>query len=212
MNSVARRLRTNDRVLVFFAGHGYTEILGGKDRGYIVPFDGGSQSASLISMDELENQSSYMENARHQLFIMDSCYGGLLSDTRESLVDPSVPNYLDEVSKRVARQVITAGGPLQQVLDVGPNGHSFFVDYLLEALQDGLADLNKDGYITFDELKQYLIPRASNHNQTPSVGVLPGHGAGEYLFKSPIGQPQFGQRQFRLPSALDAVAQNPRIR
>ncbi len=184
-NSIAPGLQTNDRVLVFFAGHGYTEKLGGKDRGYLVPFDGSSQSASYISMEELETQSSYMGNARHQLFIMDSCYGGLLSETRASLVNPDVPNYIDEVTRRFARQVITAGGPGQQVLDGGPKGHSFFVDYLLEALQDGLADFNKDGYITFDELSAYLIPRASNPYQTPSVGILPGHGAGEYLFNSP---------------------------
>jgi formylglycine-generating enzyme required for sulfatase activity len=55
---------------------------------------------------------------------------------------------------------------------------------LLEALQDGLADFNRDGYITFDELSAYLIPQASNPYQTPAVGVLPGHGAGEYLFTS----------------------------
>ncbi len=184
-NLVAPRVKANDRVLVFFAGHGYTENLGGKDRGYIVPFDGGKRSASYISMEELETQSSYMGNARHQLFIMDSCYGGLLSDTRASLVPSTVPEYLNEVSKRSARQVITAGGPGQQVLDGGPKGHSYFVDYLLEALQDGMADLNRDGYITFDELSAYLIPRASNRYQTPSVGILPGHGAGEYLFRSP---------------------------
>src|SRR5437016_156041 len=83
-NILAPRLKSHDRVLVFFAGHGYTETLGGKDRGYIVPFDAGIRSASFISMEELFDQSSYMGNAHHQLFLMDSCYGGLLADTRAS--------------------------------------------------------------------------------------------------------------------------------
>ena len=184
-NQLAPKLKSKDRVLIFFAGHGYTESLGGKDRGYLVPYDGDRQSAGYISVEELWALSDYMANARHQLFIMDSCYGGLFAVTRAGLVDPSIPDYLNNISDRVARQVITAGGKNQQVLDGGPKGHSYFVDYLLEALADGKADTNGDGYITFDELSSYLIPRASGPQQTPSVGYFPGHQAGEYLFRSP---------------------------
>jgi len=186
-NRLAPKLKSKDRVLVFFAGHGYTETLGGKDRGYIVPYDGDTRSAGYISTDELETQSSYMGNARHQLFVMDSCYGGLLAVTRASLVNPNIPDYLNEISGRVARLVITAGGKDQQVLDGGPKGHSYFVDYFLEALAEGKADTNGDGYITFSELSSYLTPRASNRQQTPSFGPLAGHQAGEYLFRSPRG-------------------------
>lgn len=187
-NRLAPKLKTKDRVLVFFAGHGYTETLGGKDRGYIVPYDGDTQSAGYISMDELETLSDYMGDARHQVFVMDSCYGGLLAVTRASLVNPNIPDYLNNVADRVARQVITAGGKNQQVLDGGPKGHSYFVDYLLEALADGKADTNGDGYITFSELSSYLGPRASNRQQTPMFGSLAGHQAGEYLFRSPLGR------------------------
>ena len=154
----------------------------------IVPYDGGTQSAGYISMDELETLSDYMGNARHQLFIMDSCYGGLLAATRGSMVSPSVPDYLTNITNRVARQVITAGGKNQEVLDGGPKGHSYFVDYFLEALADGKADMNGDGYITFSELSSYLIPRASNRQQTPAFGYLSGHQAGEYLFRAPTGR------------------------
>ena len=185
-DELAPKLRPGDRVLVFFAGHGKTEMLGGEKRGYIVPYDGNSGS-SLISMAELKNQSSNMGNARHQLFIMDSCYGGLLAATRNSIVDTHVPHYLKEVSDRTARQVLTAGGEGQAVLDGGPKGHSVFVDALLEGLQDGLADLNGDGYITFHELVAYVTPRASNDYETPGDGVLPGHQEGEFLFRNPKG-------------------------
>jgi hypothetical protein len=139
-------------------------------------------------MDELGTLSDYMGNARHQLFIMDSCYGGLLAATRASIVNPKIPDYLNNITDRAARQVITAGGKGQQVLDGGPKGHSFFVDYFLEALAEGKADTDGDGYITFNELTSYLIPRASNRLQTPAAGVLPGHQAGEYVFRSPQGR------------------------
>ncbi len=185
-DNLAPRLGRADRVLVFFAGHGQTEMLGGEKRGYIVPYDG-DKSSSLISMADLRDQSSYMGNAKHQLFIMDSCYGGLLAEMRDSVVDPHVPNYLQVVTDRLARQVLTAGGEGQEVVDGGPKGHSVFVDALLEGLQDGLADLNGDGYITFHELVAYVTPRASNAYQTPGDGVLPGHQEGEFLFVNPKG-------------------------
>ncbi len=190
-DNLAPRLGLDDRVLVFFAGHGKTETLGGEKVGYIVPYDGGN-SSSLISMDELKTQSRYMGNARHQLFIMDSCYGGLLAATRDSIVNPHVPQdqtpyYLKDVTDRVAREVLTAGGEGQEVLDGGPKGHSVFMDALLEGLQDGLADWDGHGYITFHELAAYVTPRASNEYETPEEGVLPGHQGGEFLFKNPKG-------------------------
>jgi tetratricopeptide (TPR) repeat protein len=152
-------------------------------------------------MAELKDQSSYMGNARQQLFIMDSCYGGLLAVMRDSVVDPHVPHYLQVVTNRLARQVLTAGGEGQEVVDGGPKGHSVFMDALLEGLQDGLADLNGDGYITFHELVAYVTPRASNDYQTPGDGVLPGHQEGEFLFVNPKGS---GRPVSEIPLPADA--------
>jgi tetratricopeptide (TPR) repeat protein len=187
-DDLAPKLDSGDRVLVFFAGHGKAEELGDEQRGYIVPYDGKGSGSSLISMDEIQEQSSYMGKARHQLFILDSCYGGLLAATRDSIVDPGVPDYLKVVASRIARQVLTAGGKDQEVLDSGPNGHSIFMDALLEGILDGLADLNGDGYITFQELVAYITWRAHNKYQTPAEGVLPHHQGGEFLFKNPKGR------------------------
>jgi hypothetical protein len=184
-NDLARRVKKNDRVLFFFAGHGYTEELGDEDFGYIVPYDGGEISATYISMEELRAQSDKMKKAKHQLFILDACYGGLFGTRGAQGKNPKIPNYLKEITKRSARQFITAGGKDQQVLDGAACGHSFFTCALLEALQDGLGDTNNDGYITFSELTGYLIPRASNDYQTPAAGTLPRHGLGEFVFRSP---------------------------
>src|SRR5262245_33835080 len=74
-NVFAPRVQEGDRVLVFFAGHGYTERLAGKDYGYIIPYDAEEYSNTYISMEELETLSRKMGQAKHQLFIMDACYG-----------------------------------------------------------------------------------------------------------------------------------------
>lgn len=184
-NKLAPRLASKDRVLVFFAGHGHTEESADRDWGYLVPFipeEGAVQSNLYISMDELEVQSKKMGKAKHQLFIMDACYGGLLG-TRSGGVDPTRPNYIAEILTRTAREVLTAGGKDQQVADGGPRGHSLFTGYLLEGLEKQLADLNGDGYVTFPELVAYIQPKASGPHQTPGQSTLPGHGLGEFVFQ-----------------------------
>ncbi len=183
---LAHVVKKQDRVLIFFSGHGYTENLGGKDWGYIVPYDAAKSSASYLSMEELKTLSQKMGNAKHQLFIMDSCYGGLLG-MKGGGVDTNIPYYLQEVTRRKARQIITAGGKNQQVVDGGPKGYSYFTGYLLEALNEGMADLDGDGYITFKELSGYLLPRASSNQQTPATSTLYEHEAGEFVFTSPKG-------------------------
>ena len=183
---IAPRLTKNDRVLIFYAGHGHTKNLGGKDFGYIVPHDGGGDSATYVSMETLQSQATKMGNAKHQLFIMDACYSGLLG-TRTGALDENRPDYLNEITRRTARQIITAGGKNQQVLDGGPDGHSFFTGYMLEGLEKGMADNNGDGYITFSELTSYVIPKATNPYQTPSYTMFPGHGLGEFVFQTAKG-------------------------
>jgi TPR repeat protein len=186
-DKVSRVANEHDRVVFFFAGHGYTETVGGLDWGYIVPYDGKPDTtSSLIGMEELRTQSERMGRAHHQLFLMDSCYGGSIG-VRDipARVDPG-PSYLAEISRRVAREALTAGGKDQRVEDGARNGHSRFTAALLEALQEGKADTNSDGYITFPELTAYVLTRATSREQTPAQAWLPGHGLGEYWFVSPV--------------------------
>ena len=101
----------------------------------IVPYDGTDAYGSLISMDEIRNWSGVMSAAKHQMFVLDACFGGLIA-TRGSTVDPRTPDYVEAVTKRRSRQILTAGGANQKVADGGPNGHSLFTGQLLKALSD----------------------------------------------------------------------------
>jgi len=112
---------------------------------------------------------------------MDSCYSGLAL-TRGGGELPTSQNYLNEISRREARQIFTAGGADQQVADNGPNGHSVFTWTLLQGL-DGRADLNGDGVITASELAAYVAPAVSAlSHQTPEFGNLPGSEGGDFIF------------------------------
>ncbi len=187
LHEIAQQLNEDDRVLFFFAGHGQTENLGGEKWGYVVPHDGAG-IASYISMEELQSWSGKMRSARHQLFILDSCYSGLLGvRTRGArLLDPRTPRYIEELSQRKTRQVLTAGDVDEVVLDVGTDGHSLFTGYLLKGLRDGEANVYDDGFITFRELAEYVTVKAGGGNQTPVSTTLPGHdeNGGQFFFST----------------------------
>lgn len=80
-------------------------------------------------MSDLQNIAESLQ-AKHVLFVMDACYSGL-GLTRSG---PTSSAYLRENARRIARQMLTAGGADQQVADSGPNGHSVFTWVLLQAL------------------------------------------------------------------------------
>jgi len=175
-----------DRVLVFFAGHGITVPLpDGREKGYILPVDGSQDEliTSAISTDQL-NEISQLIKAKHLFFIMDACYGGLIF-ARAQPLSPSALDYLEVISTRRARKALTAGGRDQTVLDTGPGGHSVFTYYLIDGLKNRTADLNGDGIITSGELNEYVAPRVtaeSNRSQTPEYGILAGDMGGDFVF------------------------------
>ena len=177
-----KMVQHEDRVLVFYAGHGATrKLASGRELGYIIPVDAGltNYEGSAISMTNFQDISEAIP-AKHLLFVMDSCYSGLAL-TRGGGMAPS-QNYLNEISRREARQMFTAGGADQQVADNGPNGHSVFTWTLLQGLE-GRADLNGDGVITATELAAYVAPAVSAlSHQTPAFGNLPGTEGGDFIF------------------------------
>jgi peptidoglycan/xylan/chitin deacetylase (PgdA/CDA1 family)/uncharacterized caspase-like protein len=175
-----KKVQKDDRVFVFFAGHGATRKLpSGRDLGYIIPYDADLESfqGQAISMTNFQDISESIP-ARHVLFVMDSCYSGLAL-TRSG----GTSNYLREVSQRSSRQMLTAGGANEEVSDTGPNGHSIFSWTVLQGLE-GRADLNSDGFISATELASFVAPGVSGlAHQTPAFGNLPGSEGGEFIFE-----------------------------
>ncbi|HSS76622.1 MAG TPA: polysaccharide deacetylase family protein [Thermoanaerobaculia bacterium] len=199
-------LKRDDRVFVFFAGHGATRSLSsGRNLGYVIPADSDPQhvSADAVPMTEIQNLAESLE-AKHVLFVMDACYSGLGLTRGERS-----GQFLSENARRIGRQMLTAGGADQMVADGGPNGHSVFTWTLLQGLA-GKGDLNGDGFITATELAAYVAPAvASVTSQTPAFGSLPGSEGGEFVFVLP-GENEFLSAQTAQLSP-EAIALNGKL-
>jgi len=174
----------NDRILVFFAGHGYTHTGKRGEVGYLVPVDGSPDSlASLIRWDELTRNGDLIP-AKHVVFIMDACYGGL-AVTRSP--GPGSMRFLKNMLQRFARQVITAGKADEVVSDAGGPmpGHSVFTGHLLQGLDGNAA--TTDGIICANGLMAYVYEKVAkdlNSRQTPHFGFIDGDG--DFIFTAPM--------------------------
>ncbi|OON64051.1 polysaccharide deacetylase [Massilia sp. KIM] len=199
-------VQPNDRIFVFFAGHGATRKLSsGRDLGYIVPFDADPErlATDAIPMTEIQNIAESL-SAKHALFVMDACYSGL-GLTRGA----ANASFLRDNARRLGRQMLTAGGADQLVSDGGPNGHSVFTWTLMQGL-GGKGDLNGDGLITATELAAYVAPAVSSvSQQTPAFGSLPGSEGGEFVFELPEESEYLNPNTAQLSN--DAIALNTKL-
>ena len=187
-SEITTKAENNDRVLIYFAGHGKTlELTEGGERGYLLPVDGNEDLyLSSIGMDELEKLSE-MSRAKHMLYLVDACYGGLAaisSRGSRGLDVTSTPNYIDKITRNRGVQIITAGGKDEEVQEKAKWGASAFTLNLKRGLKDGNADLDADGYITADELGLFLKKKVtidSDNQQTPQYARMTSQ-EGEFVF------------------------------
>ncbi len=179
----------NNRLLVYFAGHGHTLTSTGDERelGYVVPTDAPHPSRDelnfrrrAVSMDAIQTYAKQIQ-AKHALFIFDSCFSGKLV-SRNAV---TAPPFIQESVAYAVRQFITAGAANQIVPD-----ESIFRRALVRGLE-GEADRNHDSYMTGTELAVYLKEKVTNYTdrrQTPQYGTINDIylDRGDFVFGMPV--------------------------
>ncbi|MEE9175041.1 MAG: caspase family protein [Thermodesulfobacteriota bacterium] len=173
----------DDRLFVFFAGHGHTQGGSRGEVGFLVPSNGSIEDLStLIRWDDLTRNAELIQ-AKHIFFVMDACYGGL-AVTRS--LGPGSMRFLKDMLRRFSRQVLTAGKADETVSDSGGPlpGHSIFTGHLLKAFE-GEA-VSSEGIITANGIMSYVYEKVSkdhHSHQTPHYGYVEGDG--DFIFRAP---------------------------
>lgn len=170
------RSAPDDRVVVFFAGHGGRMRGRRGDVGFLIPVDGRRDDVhSLIRWDELTGSADQLIPAKHLFLIIDACYGGLAMKRGPSF---GAMRFLEDLLCRYSRQVLTAGKGDELVADGnGVNGHSIFTSHLLDALAGAAA--TREGLITASGIMAYVYQNVGCDrlsDQTPQYGYLDGDG------------------------------------
>nr|MBI3612296.1 caspase family protein [Nitrospirota bacterium] len=205
-SKLKKKVGKQDRVVIFYAGHGEEDkVEGGKQMGYLLPVDGELEDvpATGISMGVIKELADELP-AKQVLFLVDVCYGGIAGQQTRGL-PKMTEDYLRLITREKGRQLITAGGADQEALEAPEWGHSVFTYYLLEGLDKGLADLNNDGIIPTSELYTYLNERvfaAANmkgHKQKPELWALAPE-KGEFVFFA-SASPSAGNAAISVPGS-----------
>ncbi|MBW2248245.1 MAG: PEGA domain-containing protein [Deltaproteobacteria bacterium] len=172
-------------ILVWFSGHGQTiEEADGTKLGYLVPVDAPDPDKDLlgfmeraVSMRQIETVSKQIRS-KHVLMAFDSCFSGAIFQMVRS--KPSA--FIEEKVAYPVREFITAGTEDEQVPD-----KSVFKDVFIQGIRDGFADLNRDNYITGEELGAYIQEKVINYSrkaQHPQFGKInnPKLDKGDFVF------------------------------
>jgi hypothetical protein len=186
-DQLPNRVGPDDRVLVYFAGHGVSSGQGATAMGYLMPVEGERDHirSTGISMRELQNWFADYKS-KHVMFVADACYSGLALSTRAVGLPRTLNDYLKQVTEKPVRLAFTAGGAGEVASEY--RGHGLFTYYFLRGIR-GEADANNDGIITSDELAAFIRPNVMQtamaqmgRRQNPQLGR---DGEGEFVFLRP---------------------------
>ena len=170
--------RPDDVLLLHFSGHGLKN-----DSGELFFAAANTRpnrlGSTAVSADFVQRQMR-TSRSRSVVLLLDCCYGGAFAQGVKVRAAGDV-NVLDSFPKGRTgggrgRAVITASSAMEfafegdRLGDDQPRRASVFTTALVEGLATGEADRDEDGWISLDELYEYLFDkvREQNPHQTPS--------------------------------------------
>ena len=158
--------KADDRVLVYFAGHGFVDPKSGK--AFLAPYDlePGNISGTGYSMDQLGSVIGSKVSAKWKVLLTDSCHSGAISPEQGEIVNKSL---LDLNRSMFSMTASRARERSFESKDWG-GGHGIFTYYIVRGLE-GYADENKDSIVTADELAEYTrrnVREATKGQQNPT--------------------------------------------
>ncbi len=154
----------DDRVLVYFAGHGFVS----QGRPYLAPYD--------IALDQIAKTAYPMATlgsvfgklkAKWKVLLTDSCHSGAVAPDADV---QAINRSLMDLSRSLFS--LTASRDRERSFE-SPDwggGHGIFTYYVVRGME-GEADENRDGVVTADELAEYVrrnVREATSGQQNPT--------------------------------------------
>ena len=156
----------DDRVLIYFAGHGF--VFQGK--GYLAPYDISLKNIAGTGypMDSLGMVVGSRIKAKNKVLLTDACHSGAITPGAQN---ENLSSSLLNIHKSLFS--LTASRDREQSFE-SPDwggGHGIFTYYVVKGLERE-ADENTDGIVTADELAEYVrrnVREATNARQNPTA-------------------------------------------
>lgn len=159
--------KEDDRVLIYFAGHGFIDPKSGK--GYLAPYDIEKEHIPTTGfpMDELGQTIGSKIRAKSKILLTDACHSGAITPDDTLSLNSAL------LKLNTSLFSLTASKDREQSLEGAGfgGGHGVFT-YFVKLGMEGAADnAPTDGMVTADELAEYVhseVRRATDARQNPT--------------------------------------------
>jgi serine/threonine protein kinase len=164
-----QQARGTELAIIYFAGHGTTDHIGGKQEGYLLPHDADPRHIKDrgIAMGDLVEWIKDIE-AESLVVILDCCHAGSLitscegisvrSGLRDLVIPPSILHRLTGQG----RFLMASCGEGEKSIEVAELGHGLFTHYLIQGIRKE-GDANGDGWVGLTELSHYVADNVERH-------------------------------------------------
>ncbi len=151
-----------DRVLIYFAGHGFIDKATGK--GYLAPYDVDPKNltATAYPMDELSSVVGTKIRAKNRILLTDACHSGAISPDEAQSLNKNLLSLDQSLFS------LTASRDREVSYESSQLGHGLFTYYVVTGLA-GEADTDRDGFVVADELAEYV------HTQVREAAAKAGY-------------------------------------
>ena len=171
----------NDRIIIYFSGHGDIETKTIRQRGFLLAHDSprsGYQVGGTIKVSDLQDyiETFVTSNKAKVILITDACRSGKLAGGTEGYSQTTAS--LAEQWGNIVKILSSQPGELSDESSVWGNGHGIFTYSLIHGLV-GMADKDKDGWVSLNELNIYLNSKVSAETNDAQHPVIVGHSTGK---------------------------------
>jgi len=166
--------RKEDLVLLFFSGHGVKDEDG---RLYLAACNARKDDKGRLVKSRAVAGSlvvQFMENCRskRQVIILDCCFSGAFAEGMKAKDDGSV-----DVIKQLGgegRVVLSSSSSTQYSFEQQGFELSIYTHFLVEGMETGDADQDRDGFIQIDELHEYAKRRVqeTKPEMNPDISLV----------------------------------------
>jgi TPR repeat protein len=172
-------LNENDNLLIYYAGHGFSDR--DAEKAYWLPVDADSgMSPNRIIADDLTTGVRVLPS-RHVLIISDSCYSGALTrDADTPVASDGEAAFIARMLRSRSRTLMASGGD-EPVSDSGSNGHSVFAAAILHALTVEDNQMFTASDLFYGSVRQQV---AGKSEQMPQYSIIRNsdHDEGDFVF------------------------------
>jgi len=181
LNDLKNKTNPNDRLLIYYAGHGYNDAE--TETSYWLPVDADNNDpTNWVEARSITDQLKRAK-AKQVLIVADSCYSG----TMTRAIAPSLEGkgsrdyYIRKLMDKTSRVLIASGGN-EPVSDSGGTRHSIFADVFIKALQNPPFKVFSAEELLIGQIKESVAGQAE---QTPEYKIIrnSGHDGGDFVFE-----------------------------